>query len=369
MESAAEEDLALPPEVWHRIMRFLAPADLYHIKCVCSDWAKYIQSDGPWNTYLERYFGKRYAKARFVSDPTFSAMERFWRTTRLHDNWVKGVQQQSVLGGSFGSVRQLKLDGETLAINTGTQLQVYDFEKQQTVWHLPDDMPAHYHIPTFDIKNKVIVMPGTRGTSLQAGKVRGKPICLVLGRCACFMHAFPLPFLLFGACTSAVSDLCAVSGSPNTPDQAHLIFIDTLTGKRKQCISTGQHIYVARLAPGTSTLCATGGRKIQVWDTLHSSNAILTLGEQHRGVVNCLELDVNTVTACHKGKKIRMWDVRSKERILTLSGHNHLIHCIAINGHNIASGSKDHTLRLWVRFLFCHSRPFALFCLVSATLT
>lgn len=97
---------------------------------------------------------------------------------------------------------------------------------------------------------------------------------------------------------------------------------------------------------------ATGGRKIQLWDQQRLDSPTLTLHEQHRGVVNCLELDQNLLTASHTGKKIRVWDVRTGSRVLTLGGHEHMIHCVAVNDSYICSGSKDHTVRMWVR-LYC----------------
>lgn len=143
-------------------------------------------------------------------------------------------------------------------------------------------------------------------------------------------------------------------------DRTALSIYNLERGNQPNFLHTGHTISVVKLSSATAAL-ATGGRKIQLWDQQRLDSPTLTLNEQHRGVVNCLELDQNLLTASHTGKKIRVWDVRTGSRVLTLGGHEHMIHCIAVNDSYICSGSKDRTVRMWVRFSLLYAASFAFY--------
>jgi WD40 repeat protein len=101
--------------------------------------------------------------------------------------------------------------------------------------------------------------------------------------------------------------------------------------------------------PGANKLLS-GGRQICLWDLERvDAGPLLTVKEQHRGIVNCLELVDDIIFCTHKGKKIRLWDSKSGKRLHTLAGHDHLVHCFGVNGNILASGSKDKTVRIWDR--------------------
>lgn len=56
----------------------------------------------------------------------------------------------------------------------------------------------------------------------------------------------------------------------------------------------------------------------------------------------------NYLFTCMKGRTIRIFDIRTKEKICSLRGHTGLIRCLSTNGDMLASSSRDETIRLWV---------------------
>jgi len=135
---------------------------------------------------------------------------------------------------------------------------------------------------------------------------------------------------------------------------------------------SGDSIQCLKFDYGHGNRLLTGGRQVCLWDLAKTdSGPLLTLKEQHRGIVNCIEVQDNLLVCTHKGKKIRIWDVRyetsrvinlpwldlnwcwlcfrSGNRLFTLQGHSHLIHTVGMNKTDLISGSKDTTMRVWVR--------------------
>ena len=160
-----EDDGALPTEVWFRILSFMTPTGLIPLRTVCHNWKAYVDSDYPWVGYVEKFYGRRYEKAGFLADPTLTWQSRFWRMTRLHSNWEKGDYSSEVLGGSFGHVRQMRLDGDKLAMNHGDKLHVFDMTRNQRIWKFSEDMSFGNTIPSFDLKAGTLVVPSMHGTA------------------------------------------------------------------------------------------------------------------------------------------------------------------------------------------------------------
>lgn len=135
--------------------------------------------------------------------------------------------------------------------------------------------------------------------------------------------------------------------------QAHVF--DIATQSILETYSLGQDpvhcLAIDRFSPNSNANhLLSGGRQICLWDLERvDAGPLLTVKEQHRGIVNCLELQENVIFCTHKGKKIRLWDSRSGKRLHTLAGHDHLVHCFGVNGNSLASGSKDKTVRVWDR--------------------
>jgi WD40 repeat protein len=93
----------------------------------------------------------------------------------------------------------------------------------------------------------------------------------------------------------------------------------------------------------------TGSRKCIVWD-IATKSILRTFSEQQRGVVNCLQFDDEILVCSHKGRKVRIWDIKSGKRIFTIQGHQHLVHCLQYDSKVLATGSKDNTVRIWDKY-------------------
>ena len=48
-----------------------------------------------------------------------------------------------------------------------------------------------------------------------------------------------------------------------------------------------------------------------------------------------------------RDKSIRMWDVRTRRLLSTLSGHQNYVNALEVVGELLASGSADGTIKLW----------------------
>jgi WD40 repeat protein len=64
---------------------------------------------------------------------------------------------------------------------------------------------------------------------------------------------------------------------------------------------------------------------------LESGACSLVFGDQKKGVVNAMAVEGSLVVCSHKGKKVRIWDVRTGRRVLTMAtGHTHLLHDLGV---------------------------------------
>ena len=43
-----------------------------------------------------------------------------------------------------------------------------------------------------------------------------------------------------------------------------------------------------------------------------------------------------------------VWNIRTGERLHTLSGHTAAVRCVCYNGKYVVSGAYDHTIRVWL---------------------
>jgi hypothetical protein len=85
---------------------------------------------------------------------------------------------------------------------------------------------------------------------------------------------------------------------------------------------------------------------VKVWDLKTGKLLHNRLG--HRQSARSVAFDAAGRVLFSGGNKIKVWDVRTGERIWTL-GHTSAVHCIAVSGDGklLASGSSDGKIKLW----------------------
>jgi len=91
-------------------------------------------------------------------------------------------------------------------------------------------------------------------------------------------------------------------------------------------------------------------RTIKVWgvsnlECLHTMDWMS--GEGHTGVVRCLQTDGSRILSAADDKTIKVWDLPTGRRLVTLRSHSDGVTCLQFNDFYIVSGSYDKTVKLW----------------------
>lgn len=69
--------------------------------------------------------------------------------------------------------------------------------------------------------------------------------------------------------------------------------------------------------------------------------------EGHTGVIRCLQADEWKNHLIADDKTIKVWDLETGQRLVTLKSHSDGVTCIQFNDFYIVSGSYDKTVKLW----------------------
>jgi F-box/WD-40 domain protein 7 len=67
----------------------------------------------------------------------------------------------------------------------------------------------------------------------------------------------------------------------------------------------------------------------------------------HTGVIRCLKADSQKILSCSDDKTIKIWNIETGERYVTLRNHTDGVTCLQFNDYYILSGSYDRTIKLW----------------------
>ncbi|XP_014676127.1 PREDICTED: F-box/WD repeat-containing protein pof1-like [Priapulus caudatus] len=67
----------------------------------------------------------------------------------------------------------------------------------------------------------------------------------------------------------------------------------------------------------------------------------------HTGVVRCLQADSWRILSAADDRTIKVWNLETGERLVTLRNHTDGVTCLQFNNYMIVSGSYDKTVKLW----------------------
>eukprot|EP01121_Diplochlamys_sp_Union-15-3_P019181 TRINITY_DN7165_c0_g1_i1.p1 TRINITY_DN7165_c0_g1~~TRINITY_DN7165_c0_g1_i1.p1 ORF type:complete len:371 (-),score=35.35 TRINITY_DN7165_c0_g1_i1:101-1213(-) len=211
----------------------------------------------------------------------------FWETKRIHTNWLQGSAKQNILNGFRHTIRQLQFEKNILVNSCGPLIQIWDLITNQKIASIKND--NDFYVKSFQFNNdKLVCSAGDNWTNINIYNV----------------HTGKL--------------------------------LDKFKGNELaiQCVQLNNNELLI------------GSKQIVLWD-IEKKKKIISMSEQQRGLVNCLQFDQALVISSHKGKKIRVWDKRTGNRVFTLRGHTHLIHCLQYKNDCLVTGSKDSTVRIW----------------------
>jgi len=89
---------------------------------------------------------------------------------------------------------------------------------------------------------------------------------------------------------------------------------------------------------------------IKLWDLetgLCSRTLDWMTSEGHTGVIRCLQADSWRIVSSSDDKTLKVWELESGQRLVTLRSHTDGVTCLQFNDFYIVSGSYDKTVKLW----------------------
>ena len=118
-------------------------------------------------------------------------------------------------------------------------------------------------------------------------------------------------------------------------------------------------VYSVAFSPDGKTLAsASWDETIKLWDVQSRQELVTLIGHTEDKVFEpsligvssvAFSPDGKTLASASKDKTIKLWDVQSRQKLATLTGHASAVYSVAFSpdGKTLASASKDKTTRLW----------------------
>jgi WD40 repeat protein len=125
-------------------------------------------------------------------------------------------------------------------------------------------------------------------------------------------------------------DLLVTSSGPRNWHELHVYKLST--GELQRKTSLESDVECVRFYDERQVVSAAA--QLMMHD-IETGQCALVFGDQKKGVVNAMAVEGSLVVCSHKGKKVRIWDVRSGRRVMTMAtGHTHLLHDIGVVERN-----------------------------------
>jgi len=376
----------LPPHLVYKIFGLLDPHSLAKVTCVSSTWSHYgeapalwqrLSSREPWKlsregsiAQLQRYGGSPNWRSIFVER---YKLRRAWlsgqchvRTFQGHSGGISCLQFDSsrivsgshdktikvwntktnspwsvmTLSGHSGEVRCLHLQHNKLVSgSTDLTIKVWDLDIQEDWSSIACRVTMVGHTDTVRCVQmdtaKNIVISGSYDTTLKVWNL-GSGMCLYT------LRGHTAPVLAIQAEGGRL-----LSGSGDKTLRIWNLETGCCDG-----VLEGHGDAVTCLSVAASTKVITGSldRTIKVW-CLVQMECLRTLdwmsSEGHTGVIRCLQADEWRIISAADDKTIKVWDLETGQRLVTLKSHSDGVTCIQFNDFYIVSGSYDKTVKLW----------------------
>lgn len=121
-------------------------------------------------------------------------------------------------------------------------------------------------------------------------------------------------------------DLLVTSSGPRNWHELHVYALSS--GELQRKVSLESDVECVRFYDERHVVSAAA--QLMMHD-VETGQCALTFSDQKKGIVNAMAVEGSLVVCSHKGKKVRIWDVRSGRRVMTMAtGHTHLLHDIGV---------------------------------------
>eukprot|EP01127_Copromyxa_protea_P017833 TRINITY_DN5499_c0_g1_i1.p1 TRINITY_DN5499_c0_g1~~TRINITY_DN5499_c0_g1_i1.p1 ORF type:complete len:558 (-),score=38.22 TRINITY_DN5499_c0_g1_i1:60-1733(-) len=289
----------LPSEILVRVFYFLScPDSIRDMALVSKNWLIISRSETLWSALYEDTWGTFYNDSEQYHRPTW--MERFFYTRLIHDNWAAAkYRKKETIYVSFRTVRDLLWSDKHLALVYGNTIDFMETDRRRIVSRFSPDVSF---IRGVDISGEIIAC-SAQGSWEHISLYKKE---YSLNKTA--------PKLCSWRADTEIIDVVSFPNLSNGKKGLDRIF--------------------------------TGAKECKLWDT-ETQKCLFKLPAQNQGSVNGIQFDNDKVVCSHKGSKMRIWDLRSGQRIFALKGHQHLVQSFRFDDNNLVSCSKDTTLRIW----------------------
>ncbi|CAL9439660.1 hypothetical protein SUDANB95_02204 [Actinosynnema sp. ALI-1.44] len=131
----------------------------------------------------------------------------------------------------------------------------------------------------------------------------------------------------------------------------HSVRLWDVAGKRELAVLTGpadpDNVESVAYSPdGRLFAAATSGRAVRLWDMTGEPRELPAL-TGHTDSVKSVAFSGNLIATGSADHTVRLWDAGARTQLAELAAHTDTVHSVAFSGHTLATASADGTARLW----------------------